>query len=207
MLPVQTSSPLNTNNRFVAFMKDEMKCSDEVIQALEDYQGVKEVKSFDEFESSEWNRIAKQFLNPPMKMVSGNLEKQSPIIVTATSMKKLKAASCAVRYYTSCGYELIVQNMKWTCVEEIYEVMKSLDESKDLKNGSLPKLTRDILFPIWLEKHLIVLDGYVGKRSIPLSYVFRKDVIPDTDASENPPKLLIDKPYAEEYGSVEMALI
>jgi len=109
MLPVQASLPLNTDTRFKAFMKDEMKCKDEVVKALENYQGVTAVKSFEEFESSEWNGIAKQFLNPPMKAgTGGNLEKQSPIIITATSMKKLKAASCAVRYYTSCGYNLTV---------------------------------------------------------------------------------------------------
>ena len=81
----------------------------------------------------------------------GTLVKQSPIIITATSMERLKVTSCAIRYYFSCGYDLTVQNMRWICIEEIYEVMKSLDESKDLKSKSLPKLTCDVLFPIWLE--------------------------------------------------------
>jgi hypothetical protein len=142
-----------------------------------------------------------------MKEVSGNLVKRSPIIITATSMKRWKAASCAVRYYVSCGYDLTVQNMKWICVEEIYEVMKAFDESKDEKSESLPKLTRDALFLIWLEKHLIALDRHVGKRSIPLSYLFRKNVIPENEVNGVPPKLLVDKPYAEVYGSVEMTLI
>ena len=75
MLPVQTSTPLNTPTRFKAFMKDEMKFKTEVITALDDYQGVKEIDSFEEFESDKWNGIAKQFLSPPMKEVSGNLEK------------------------------------------------------------------------------------------------------------------------------------
>ena len=61
--------------------------------------------------------------------------------------------------------------------------------------------------PIWLKKHLVSLDRVPGRRSITLSYLFRKDVILATDGNEDPPKLLVDKPYAEEYGSVEMTLI
>ena len=98
-------------------MKDEMKCKVEVVKALENYQGVKKVKKFEEFESSEWDGIGKQFLSPPMKVGTGGvLEKQSPITITATSMQRLKAASCAVRYYVSCGYALTVKNMKWISV-------------------------------------------------------------------------------------------
>jgi hypothetical protein len=40
-------------------MKDEMKCKDDVVKALEDYQGVNKVKKFEEFESSEWDGIGK----------------------------------------------------------------------------------------------------------------------------------------------------
>ena len=62
------------------------------------------IKEFEESESSEWDGIGKQFLSPLMEVGTGGvLEKQSPIIITATSMKRLKAASCAVRYYVSCG--------------------------------------------------------------------------------------------------------
>ena len=63
------------------------------------------------------------------------------------------------------------------------------------------------MFLIWLDKHLVLLDRVPGHQLIPLSYLFRKDVIPDTDGNGNPPKLLVDKPYDEEYGSVEMTLI
>ena len=62
-------------------MKDEMKCKDEVVKALENYQGVTAVKSFEEFESAEWNGIAKQFLNPPMKIgTGGNLKNSLPLL-------------------------------------------------------------------------------------------------------------------------------
>ena len=112
MLPVQTSTPLNTNTWFKTFMADEMKCKPEVIKALNDYQGVNTIDSFEDFESDKWNSIVKQFLSPPMKAVSGNLEKQSPIIITVTCLKRLKASSCAIWYYFSCGYALTVQNMR-----------------------------------------------------------------------------------------------
>ena len=54
---------------------------------------------------------------------------------------------------------------------------------------------------------MILLDRIPGNRSIPLAYLCRKDVIPATDAYGDPPKLLVNKPYAAEYGSVEMMLI
>ena len=100
MSAVQTTVPLNTNTRFTAFMKDEMWCKSEVVKALEDYQGITSVGEFEEFEPDEWNNIAKQFLSLPM--VAGGtssaptMVKQSPIIITALSLKRLKAASCAV---------------------------------------------------------------------------------------------------------------
>ena len=70
-----------------------------LIQAFDDYQGVTTIDSFEDFESEECNSIVKQFLSPPMKVgLGGALEKQSPIIITAISLKRLKAASCASRY-------------------------------------------------------------------------------------------------------------
>jgi len=100
MSAVQAITPLNTITRFKTFMQDEIKCKPEVIEALEDFQGVTSVDEFEEFESDEWNGIVKQFLSPPM-IVGGTalvptLDKQSPIIITAISLKRLKAASCAV---------------------------------------------------------------------------------------------------------------
>ena len=110
---MEAFTPLNTVNWFKAFMQDEMKCKPKVIQTLDDYQGVTTIDSFEEIESEEWNGIVKQFLSPPMKVGTGGaLEKQSPIIITATSMKRLKAASCAFGYYVSCGYALTTQNMQ-----------------------------------------------------------------------------------------------
>ena len=191
-------------------MRDEMKCKPDVVKALEDYQGIDDVETFGEFETEDWIGVVKQFLSPPMKSggtaAAPTLNRQSPIIITAISLKRLKAASCAVRYYKSCGYALTVQNMEWVCIEMAYEVMKSLGDSKD-QVAKLPRLSRDGLFPIWVEKYLILLDRIVGYRGIPLSALLRKDVIPANDVHGHPPALLLNKPYAEEYGSVEMTLI
>ena len=171
MSTTQNRVLLNTTTRYNAFMKDVMKCKPDVIKALEDYQGITDVETFGEFENEEWNGVVKQFLSPPMKSggtpQAPTLTRQSPIIITAISLKRLKAASCAVRYYKSCGYPLTVQNMAWVCVEMNYEVMKSLDDAKD-QVAKLPRLSRDGLFPLWVEKYSILLDRIVGYRGIPL---------------------------------------
>lgn len=191
-------------------MDDVMKCKPDVIKALEDYQGITDVETFGEFENEEWNGVVKQFLSPPMKSggtpQAPTLTRQSPIIITAISLKRLKAASCAVRYCKSCGYALTVQNMEWVCIEMAFEVMKSLDDAKD-QVVKLPRLSRDGLFPLWVEKYSILLDRIVGYRGIPLSAIIRKDVIPAIGSNGHAPALLLHKPYAEEYGSVEMTLI
>ena len=191
-------------------MNDVMKCNYDVVKALEDYQGITDVETFGEFESEEWNGVVKQFLSPPMKSggtaQAPTLTRQSPIVITAISLKRLKAASCDVRYYKSCGYPLTVQNMAWVCIEMAYEVMKSLEDAKD-QVAKLPRLSRNGLFPIWVEKNSILLDRIVGCRGIPLSAIIRKDVIPANGPNGHAPALLLNKPYAEEYGSVEMTLI
>ena len=124
MSTTQTRTLLNTTTRYKAFMNDVMKCNYEVVKALEDYQGITDVETFGEFESEEWNGVVKQFLSPPMKSggtaQAPTLTRQSPIIITAISLKRLKAVSCALRYYKSCGYPLTVQNMAWVCIEMAY---------------------------------------------------------------------------------------
>ena len=67
MSTTQTRVLLNTATRYKAFIKDVMKCKDDVVEALEDYQGIVDVETFGEFESEEWNGVVKQFLSPPMK--------------------------------------------------------------------------------------------------------------------------------------------
>ena len=203
MAATQTITSLNTGALFDAFMKTEMKCSKKVIDALDLYQGIDDLSEFKVFESKEWEGIAKQLLSPPDKVVGNKTAKQSPIIMTAVSLKRLKGASIAVRYYDMCGYTLTVENMKWPLVEEVSVVVKSLHDCKERsQEKKLTKLKRDGEFPMWLEKNLIQLDSMIGMRAIPLSYLIRDDVI-----SPPPPALLEGKPYSAEHGSVEMVMI
>ena len=131
MVAVQTITSLDTVELFDAFMKTEMKCSQKVIDALDLYQGIDDLSEFKVFESKEWEGIAKQLLSPPDKVVGNKTVKQSPIIMTAISLKRLKGASIAVRYYDMCGYTLTVENMKWPLVEEVLAVVKSLHDCKE----------------------------------------------------------------------------
>ena len=167
MTTVQTNTPLTTNTRFKAFMKNEMKCSDAVITGLDIYQGINELDEFKGMEETDWYTVTKQLLSPPDTVTGTSSSKTSPIIITAISLKRLKAASITVRYYDSCDYCLPAENMKWPVIKEVSAVMKSLHERKERSQDlKLTKLSRNEEFPMWLEKKLIQLDSFIGNRGI-----------------------------------------
>ena len=203
MATVQTKTPLTTAARFKTFMKNEMKCDDAVITGLTKYQGINELDEFKGMEETDWYTVAKQLLSPPDTVTGGVSSKTSPIIITAVSLKRLKAASITVRYYYSCGYDLTVENMRWPLIEEVSAVLKSLNDRKEKSlDMKLTKLSKNGEFPMWLEKNLIQLDSFIGNRGIPLSYLIRDEETPPAA-----PDLLKGKPYCEAHGSVEMVLI
>ena len=79
-----------------------------------------------------------------MGLVGNKTAKQLPIIMSTVSLKRLKGASIAVRYYDMCGYTLTVENMKWPLVEEVSAVVKSLHDCKERsQEKKLTKLKRD----------------------------------------------------------------
>ena len=176
---VQTKTPLTTVARFKTFMRNEMKCSDEVVNGLDTYQGINDLDEFKGMEETDWNTVTKQLLSPPDTVTSGTSTKTSPIIITAVSLKRLKAASIMVHYYYSCGYDLTVENMKWALIEEVSAFMKSLEDKKEKSlDMKLTKLNKNREFPMWLEKNLIQLDSFIGNRGIPLSYLVREEETP-----------------------------
>ena len=143
-------------------------------------------------EGTYWYTVAKQLLSPPDTVTGGTVTKTSPIIITAVSLKCLKAASITVRYYYVCGYDLTVENMKWPLIEEVSAVMKSLEDKKEKSQDmKLSKLSKKGEFPMWLEKNLIQLDSFIGNRGIPLSYLVRDEETPPAA-----PDLLKGKPYS-----------
>ena len=98
-MTVQTKTPLTIIARFKTFMKNEMKCSDKVIKGLDTYQGINELEEFKGMVDTDWYTVTKQLLSPPDTVTGGTSRKTSPIIITAVSLKHLKAASTTVRYY------------------------------------------------------------------------------------------------------------
>ena len=80
-------------------MKNEMKCSDAVITGLDTYQGINELDEFKGMEDTDWYTVTKQLLSPPDTVTGTSSSKTSPIIITAISRKRLKAASITVHYY------------------------------------------------------------------------------------------------------------
>ena len=102
---------------------------------------------------TDWYTVTKQLLSPPDTVTGGTSSKTSPIIITAVSLKRLKVALITVRYYYSCGYDLMVENTKWPLIEEVSAVMKSLEDRKEKSQDmKLTKLRTNGEFPMWLER-------------------------------------------------------
>ena len=193
-MPVQGTTNLTTATQWKTLLNRELKCSNPVIESLKLHQEIDAVNKLYEFEDKDWDTISKQCLRPP----TGD-----PVIIPVITLKRLKASSKAAKYYTWCGYTMTVQNMKWSIIEKISEVLKSYEQKFDSSlEAKYAKLRGNGRMPMWLEKNKSEIDTSIGIRKIPLSYVVRPDDVPGP-----PPPLLQNLPYSAEHPSVELTLI
>ena len=83
--------------------------------------------------------------------------------------------------------------------------MKSFVTSvkKDKSDGTAPKLTKGMAVPKYLHALEVYLEGIMGIRKIPLSYVIRLNSTPQMPA----PPLLEGHPYSQEHGSVMSEMV
>ena len=179
---------------FKNYMKISMKCSDQVVKALNDTQGVTVMLDFEDLHDSEWNAILKALLTIPktIKVRSGRGHREVDTrghILTALSLRRLKCDSKSVRSWKEVGYPVTFKNVQWKIIEEIYEVLTDLKEKSNGKASvELSKLKKDTDLPLWLEFNFPELYSIVGARGIPFYYLIRKK-----DVSVNPgPDLLAD---------------
>ena len=115
-MALQAITLLETEAQFEKFLQNEIGCSDKVIKSLKTDQDLTLAsKLYDIIDTEDWETIGKQCLWPSAG---------KPVIIPVTTMKKLKAASMAVKYFTWCQYPLTEENMTWDNIHPISEVMK-----------------------------------------------------------------------------------
>lgn len=170
-------------------------------------EGITTVADLEEFDESEFDQIIRNLRNPPRIPDPANpgvLIAQGPFELSAKSLKRLKIAAHAVRYYDSVGRDLTPANMHYTNTLKNFELQwNSLCEKGESDSADVPKISRNTKITRWSESFQDFLSQSYGVRKAPLSYIIRGHVNVDPVA----PPLLHRRPHSDEHGSVEGELI
>ena len=82
-----------------------------------------------------------------------------------------------LRYYETAGREITAPNMRWTTTikyfVEHWKVLEELDKEADFPD--VPNITKQLAVTKWTEALADFLARVMGRRTMPLSYVIRKD--------------------------------
>lgn len=127
------------------------------------------------------------------------LSETEPYQYSPLSRSRLEVALEGVHYYQMIGRPITPGNMDWQVLELFQIEWEAIEElKKDKSDGTAPKLTKGMAVPKYLHALEVYLEGIMGIRKIPLSYVIRQNPTPQVPA----PPLLEGHPYSQEHGSV-----
>ena len=170
-------------------------------------EGIATVADLAEYEEEEFKQVVKNLRNPPDiadQANPGHLVRVPAFVLNAKSLKRLKVAADAARYYEAIGRDLTPANMHYTNVLSKFELQwRSILEKKKATPPTVPKISRTLRVTKWSESFINFLNRVIGARYAPLSYVIRKVM----ERVDPPPALARQQPYSEVYGSVEGELI
>ena len=151
-------------------------------------------------------RLGGSIPNPDPNAAPGDMILTPPFSFGAKSQMRLKAATVILRYYETVFREITAPNMRWTTtIKSFVEHWKSLEEQKkEADVPDVPKITKHLAVTKWTESFEDFLACVMGRSTVPLSYVIRKDVVVPDIA----PPLTASfgwglYPYSTEYDSVE----
>ena len=169
-------------------------------------EGIVTIEDLSEFTDSEFKRIADNLKSPPAipdPNNAGQTIRQNPFTFGAKSLKRLKVAANAVRYYDSVGRSISAANMHYSNVLKTFELEhNSLVKRKKEDEPEVPKITRKTSVPEWSKSFDDFLHRIIGVRDAPLAYLVREDADPG-----QAPTLAPGKPYSTIHGSMEQELI
>ena len=170
-------------------------------------EGIVTVDDLAEFDDDEFSQIVRNLRNPPHVPGPANpgaFIQQGPFEFSAKSLKRLKVAAKAVRYYESVGRDTTAQNMHYTNTLKNFELQwKCLIGKSEADGPEVPKITRNLKVMRWSESFEIFLNRTHGVRKAPLSYVTRTEVLRTMPA----PALANNRPHSNEHGSVEQETV
>ena len=133
-----------------------------------------------EFENAEFKQVAYNLSHPPQAPNNAQppvLVPQQPFVLGAKSLRRLKVAAKAVRYYESIGRPTTAANMHYTNTLRNFELQwNSLEEKIDADEPDVPKVTRNLAITRWSESFVDFLNQVYGVRKAPLAYVIRDTV-------------------------------
>ena len=172
-------------------------------------EGIALIDDLSDFTDDEFTQLASNLRNPP-GIPNPNLAAGGPAIVPvpafvlgAKSLKRLKIAARAVRYYEAISRPLSAGNMHYNNVLKTFELQwKALETRKEEDEPDVPKITKNLRVTRWSEAFSDFLRRIIGVRNAPLVYVIREN-----DAVGAAPPLANNLPYSTEHGSVEGELI
>ena len=170
-------------------------------------EGITMVEDLSEFDPEDFAQIADNLRKPPSIpdiANPGQLVRQEPFVLGAKSLKRLKVAAKAVRYYEMIGRVLTSNMMHYgNTLVNFEQQWKSLEERKKEDVPDVPRITRNLKVTKWSESFNDFLSKVIGKRYAPLSYVIRENEAVPAVA----PPLMTNQPHSQEHGSVEGELI
>ena len=167
-----------TNAQINAFFTDnaQMGIPAQTVNAMAT-EGLATVDDLAEFGKDEFKTMVETFRNPPLipdPANAQNLIRQNPFQLGARSLKRLKVAAQAVRYYQATSRTTSAANMQWTTVLSNFDIQwKSILDRKDDDTPDVPKITRNFKVPRWSEAFSDFLHRVIGVRNAPLAYVIR----------------------------------
>ena len=197
-----------TNAQTTAFFQDagQMSIPPATVAQLVN-EGIQNVEDLEEFGDDEFKQIANNLKSPPAipdPANPGAMIRPPPFVLGAKSLKRLKIAADAVRYYQAIGRDLTAGNMNYTNTLKSFELQwKSLVGRKDEDKPKVPVITKNLKITRWSESFDDFLHRITGARHAPLAYVTRPVVAVPAAA----PALLPRQPHSQEHGSIEGELI
>ena len=169
-------------------------------------EGIVAVDDLEEFNDDDLSTLMSNLRRPAGTTTdqNGNVVPNPSYVLGAKSLKRLKIAAAAVRYYACIGRETTAANMHFNNVLKDYgKQYESLIAKKESDEPSVPKISRSLPIVRWTESFEDFLHEMIGIRNIPLSYLIR-EVVPQ---AHPPPPLANNRCYSNEHGSMVGELI
>ena len=171
-------------------------------------EGIATVEDLEEFQDEDIKAVQENLRKPAGTIPDPNNPGQRiaapSFVLGAKSVKRLKVAAAAVRYYQTIGRETSAQNMHYMDVlKDFGEQWEAIRQKKKDDEPDVPKITRTLPIVRWTESFEDFLHQIIGSRHIALAYLVRSEV----QAANPAPALIANKSYSEEHESVMGELI